>query len=93
MPRLADRAPGRPTSRPTSRPTTRQGPRQAGSQARLLLTRAAPWTDGTVAPSGEYNMSSFAGHNFITKRLAWSAAASTAATATHGGAEAVHVLG
>ena len=38
-------------------------------------------------------MSSFAGHNFITKRLAWSAAASTAATATHGGAEAVHVLG
>ena len=54
-----------------------------------LTSRSAPICYGTVAPSGEYNMSSFAGHSFITKRLAWSAAASTAAAATSGGAEAV----
>ena len=50
-----------------------------------LTAGVSPICYGTVAPSGEYNMSSFAGHNFITKRLAWTAAASTAAAAVADG--------
>ena len=44
-----------------------------------LTAAVAPVCYGSVAPMGEHNMSSFASHNFITKRLAWTASAAAVA--------------
>lgn len=44
-----------------------------------LVGTAAPICYGTVQPSSSKNMSSFAGHNFVLKRLVWSLIATSAA--------------
>ena len=47
-----------------------------------LIGSAAPVCYGTVQPGSSKNMTSYAGHNFVLKRLVWSLTASAAALAS-----------
>ena len=51
-----------------------------------LVGSASPVCYGTVQPSSSKNMSSFAGHTFVLKRLMWSATAAAAAASSTGAA-------